>query len=108
MRFRVNAEHETIALDDPRDFRSFSIEIEGAFRNAAARAALMDRFAASEDGEHAWVRKSALRQWPGLADEQWWQEGLSKMIDAVRRFGWIDEANQTIRAHIEQKPAQQR
>jgi hypothetical protein len=48
--------------------------------------------------------KQALREWPLLALESWWQDGLTKMIAAVQPFGWIDQANQSIRAHIEYVP----
>jgi len=46
-----------------------------------------------------------LREWPQLSAESWWQEGLSNMIEAVQRFGWIDQANHSIRAHIEYAPS---
>jgi hypothetical protein len=38
------------------------------------------------------------------ATVSWWQEGLSNMIEAVQRFGWTDQANHAIRAHIEYAP----
>ena len=44
----------------------------------------------SADGEHAWVSQRALREWSGVAEETWWQEGLSKMIAAAQRFPWVD------------------
>jgi len=31
-------------------------------------------------------------------------EGLSNMMAAVQKFGWIDQASQSIRAHIEYAP----
>jgi hypothetical protein len=46
----------------------------------------------------------ALREWPSLKSEGWWQDGLSNMIAAVQKFGWIDQANHSIRAHIEYAP----
>ena len=36
-----------------------------------------------------------------LGSQPWWQEGLSKMIASVERFGWIDRVDHSIRAHIE-------
>jgi hypothetical protein len=33
-----------------------------------------------------------------------WQDGLSGMIAAVQKFGWIDQASRSIRAHIEYAP----
>jgi hypothetical protein len=36
-----------------------------------------------------------------LTEEIWWQEGLSKMIEAAQRFGWVDQNADAVRAHIE-------
>jgi hypothetical protein len=58
----------------------------------------------SSDGEHAWISEKALREWPSFKSEIWWQDGLSNMIAAVQKFGWIDQANHSIRAHIERVP----
>jgi hypothetical protein len=49
--------------------------------------------------------EKVLREWPQLSAESWWQEGLSNMIEAVQRFGWIDQANHAIRTHIEYAPS---
>ena len=49
-----------------------------------------------------WIsERRALRDWPRLKSEAWWQDGLTKMIAAVEKFGWIDNANHSIRAHID-------
>ena len=36
--------------------------------------------------------------------EAWWQDGLTAMIAAVQKFGWIDNESRAIRAHIEYAP----
>ena len=69
--------------------------------DSALQSELLGRVAVSSDGEYAWISEKALREWPGLASETWWQDGLSNMITAVQKFGWIDQVNQSIRAHIE-------
>jgi hypothetical protein len=74
------------------------LRIEGSFDDPAAQAELLGRVASSSDHE------KVLREWPQLSAEPWWQEGLSNMIEAVQRFGWIDQANHSIRAHIEYAP----
>jgi hypothetical protein len=33
-----------------------------------------------------------------------WQDGLSGMIAAVQKFGWINQASRSIRARIEYAP----
>jgi predicted transcriptional regulator len=68
------------------------------------QAELLGRVAMSSDSEHAWISEKALREWPSLKSEEWWQQGLSSMIAAVQKFGWIDQTNQSIRAHVEYVP----
>jgi hypothetical protein len=101
MLIRIIAATRSIELDDARNFRAFAVRIEGKFENQAAQDELLGRAAISQDREHAWISERWLREWPPLADESWWQDGLTDMIAAVLRFGWIDQTNHSIRAHIE-------
>ena len=104
MIIRIIAAGRQIEIDDARNFRAFSVRIEGPFDDPALQAELLGRVALSSDREHAWISERALREWPSLASEAWWQEGLTNMIAAVQKFGWIDDANHSIRAHIERAP----
>ena len=104
MMIRIIASHRSIEIDEPDNFRAFSVRIEGPFEDPAAEAELLGRIAVSHDREHAWISEQALREWPQLTSEAWWQDGLTKMIAAVQKFGWIDNANHSIRAHIERAP----
>ena len=103
MIIRVIASSRSVEIDDPENFRAFSVCIEGAMESAL-QSELLGRVAVSSDREHAWISEKALREWPSLRSEEWWQQGLSSMIAAVQKFGWIDQANQSIRAHIEYAP----
>jgi predicted transcriptional regulator len=103
MIIRVVASSRSVEIDDIRNFRAFSVRIEGAM-DSALQSELLARVAVTSDREHAWISEKALREWPSLASEPWWQDGLSKVIAAVQKFGWIDQANQSIRAHIEYAP----
>ena len=103
MIIRVIASSRSVEIDDPKNFRAFSVRIEGAMESAL-QSELLGRVAVSSDREHAWISEKALREWPSLRSEEWWQQGLSSMIAAVQKFGWIDQANQSIRAHIEYAP----
>ncbi|MBN8989017.1 MAG: hypothetical protein J0H42_12275 [Rhizobiales bacterium] len=103
MIIRLVASSRSVEIDDPRNFRAFSVRIEGNM-DSALRSELLGRVAASHDPEHAWISEKALREWPSLKSEEWWQQGLTQMIAAVRKFGWIDQARQSIRAHIEYVP----
>jgi len=90
-------------IDDAKNFRAFSVRIEGSM-DPAVQAELGLVAMSSGDREHAWISEGALREWPSLKSEGWWQDGLSNMIAAVQKFGWIDQANHSIRAHIEYAP----
>ena len=103
MIIRLVGPSRTIEIDDPGNFKAFSVRIEGAM-DPALQAELLGRVAVSSDREHAWISEQALRDWPALAPEAWWQAGLSNMIAAVQKLGWIDQANQSVRAHIEYAP----
>lgn len=101
MLIRIIAASRTIELQDTRNFRAFSVRIEGPFESQASQDELLGRAAVSHDREHAWIAERWLREWPPLAGESWWQDGLTGMIASVQRFGWVDQANYSIRAHIE-------
>lgn len=104
MIIRIIASSQSVEIDDIRNFRAFAVRMEGPFGDPAVAAGLLGRVAPNSDREHAWISEQVLRQWPQLASEAWWQEGLTKMIAAVQPFGWIDQANHSIRAHIEYAP----
>jgi hypothetical protein len=103
MIIRIIALSRSIEIDDPRNFRAFSVRIEGSM-DTVLQDQLLHGIAVSSDGEHAWISEKALREWPSFKSEIWWQDGLSNMIAAVQKFGWIDQANHSIRAHIERVP----
>lgn len=99
----IIASGRSIEIDDPRNFRAFSVRIEGSM-DAVLQDQLLRGIAVSSDGEHAWISEKALREWPSLKSEVWWEDGLSSMIAAVQKFGWIDQANHSIRTYIERVP----
>lgn len=103
MMIRLIGSSRSIEIDDPGNFRAFSVRIEGAL-DAAARAELLGRIAVKHDRDHAWISEAALRDWPSLKSDSWWQDGLTGMIAAVQKFGWIDNDSKSIRAHIEHAP----
>ena len=101
MIIRIIAADRSVQIDGPDNFKAFSVRIEGPFEDAATEAELLGRVAVNSDREHAWISERALREWPSLKSEAWWQEGLTGMIAAVQKFGWIDNANRSICAHID-------
>ena len=103
MIIRIIGASRSVEIDDPKNFKAFSVRIEGTI-DPEVQAELLGRVAVSSDREHAWISEKALREWPALKSEAWWQEGLSNMIASVQKFGWIDPASQSIRAHIGYAP----
>ncbi len=103
MIIRLIAQSHSIEIDDPKNFRAFSVRIEGA-PDPTAQAELLGRIAVKHDREHARISEQALRYWPPHKAEAWWQEGLTGMIAAVQKFGWIDNESRSIRAHIGHAP----
>jgi hypothetical protein len=103
MIIRVIASSRSVEIDDPKNFKAFSVRIEGVM-DSTLQSELLGLVAVNSDSKHAWISEKALREWPSLTSEEWWQQGLSNMIAAVQKFGWVDQANQSIRAHIEYAP----
>jgi hypothetical protein len=104
MIIRIIAKDGSIAIDDPRNFKAFSVRMEGSVDRPGAEDELFGRIAVRHDQDHAWISEQVLRDWPSLKADAWWQDGLTKMMAAVEKFGWIDRESGAIRAHIEHAP----
>jgi hypothetical protein len=90
-----------VKLEDVDNFRSFKVVVAmpGAELEAVRRA--LANIAVLPDRDTAWVSEQALREWAGYADNAAWQASLTAMIAKAKPYGWIDEANKAIRAHVE-------
>ena len=100
MYIRVAADF-AVTLEEPRDLKRFKLVVE-AERNALPRLrAALAEAAVSVDEETAWIHEAWLRRQIGLDTDASWQDGVSAMIATARRFGWIDEATATIKAHVD-------
>ncbi len=90
-----------VRLDEPEDFRHFSVRIESPrLKLEEVRQALRE-IAVLEDRETAWVEERALRNWPELEGERAWQSGLDEMIAKAKPHGWIDEEKKRVKAHVD-------
>jgi hypothetical protein len=72
MIIRISAPGQTIEIDDARNFKAFSVRIEGSFDDPAAQAELLGRVASSSDREHAWISEKVLRERPQLSALSGW------------------------------------
>jgi len=92
-----------VELRERDDFKNFKIAVE---RPAASHdfitGALQGVAALEPDGKTAWVKGDALRSWQGRAQPPEWVASFDKMVESVRRFGWVREDG-AVRAHVEVK-----
>ena len=72
MIIRISAPSHAIEIDDARNFKAFSVRIEGSFDDPAVEAELLGRVASSSDREHAWISEEVLREWPQLSALPGW------------------------------------
>ena len=90
-----------LEFEDRHNFRSFKLVVVGDrgrlddMRRAAAGKAELP------DADTAWILEDALRRWPGVEHDTAWQQNLSAMIEKARPHGWIDDARNAIKAHVE-------
>jgi hypothetical protein len=90
-----------VSLQDHNNFRAFKVVIEGRPDSIDSARRALSGTAELPDQSTAWVSEAALRRWPDVADDAEWQKNLSAMIEKAKPHGWIDEARQAIKAHIE-------
>lgn len=90
-----------VELREADEFRSFKIVTDGAPEPAALTTALHGLATIEPDGKTAWVARDGVRRLRGPDAPAAWLAGFDKMVDSVRRFGWVDDTRDAVRAHIE-------
>jgi hypothetical protein len=90
-----------VELQNRDDFKAFKITVarNDATPDLAARA-LQGVATFDADGKTAWVKCDALRTWQSRAQSPEWLQSFDKMVESVRRFGWVRDDG-TVRAHVE-------
>jgi hypothetical protein len=88
-------------LREPDEFRSFKIVVDGVSSLATLNTALAGLAAVEADGKTAWVTRDGVRRLRGPNAPPAWGASFDKMVDSVRRFGWINDQTDSVRAHIE-------
>ena len=90
-----------VELRDAENFRAFKVvDATGGSLERVAQC-LSGLATLTDDGKAAWVVPDRLTQLAGDLATDTWRASLAQMISAARKFGWVNEANGTIRAHIE-------
>jgi hypothetical protein len=90
-----------VTLEDAKNFRSFKVVVTLPQADEATVRGALSGIATLPDKTAAWVSERALREWPAHAGDAEWQAALTAMIEKAKPYGWIDEANKLIRAHVE-------
>jgi hypothetical protein len=99
----IIAVHATndITLDEERDFRAFKIVVHIPDASLDEARVALAGIATLPDRDTAWVSAEVLRQWRSVRDDADWQANFNAMIEKAKPHGWIDEANNAIKAHVE-------
>jgi hypothetical protein len=87
-----------VRLEEPTDFKRFHIEAAHPASAAARVGKALEGIATLDDTGHGWVSAARLRAWPGV--DQSFRDGLARMIEKAKPYGWIDEKNDAIKAHV--------
>jgi hypothetical protein len=91
----------TVTLEDASNFRSFKVVVALPHADLETVRSALAGIATLPERETAWVSERALRSWREVANDAAWQDALTAMIAKARAHGWIDDANKTIKAHVE-------
>ena len=92
-------------LNEPDNFQGFSVEVPAEV-SAETLAALVHRSGLGEldaDGGHFHVNIDSVRRLATGRGGSDWDAGFDAMIAYARTKGWVDNARNTVRAHIEPK-----
>jgi hypothetical protein len=87
-----------VRLEEPADFKRFHIDAAHPASAADRVRRALDGIAALDGDGRAWVSAARLRSWPGV--DQAFRDGLARMIEKAKPYGWIDEKADAIKAHI--------
>lgn len=90
-----------VTFDDRDNFRAFKVVVAVPGATLGDIQAALDGVATLPDRDTAWVSQDALRGWADVKDDASWQQSFAAMIEKAKPHGWIDEANGTIKAHVE-------
>ena len=90
-------------LDDPNNFRAFSIVVPTDVP-AEEVGSLVHRSGVGEldeGGRHVHVQLASIRRLAAGRTATGWDAGFDAMIAYARTKGWVDDAGNTVRAHLE-------
>ena len=89
-----------LSLEEPDDFKRFSIVDQSADSNRAA----LDVIATPEGDDHYWIEAQAVIALSPRATDPAWEEQFWSMLKMVEPYGFADLSGKRVKAHIE-RPA---
>ena len=91
-----------VELNDRENFKAFKVTLgDPGLSQPDIGTALKGIATVDTDGKTVWVSPAALKNWQGQPQPAEWTAAFDKMVDSVKKFGWVNEADGTVRAHIE-------
>lgn len=90
----------SVMLEYPEDFNRFSVSIDASAEHLTHIREAVAGVGNLIDGEAMWVNEAWLRSAPGSIEGEQWQDAVSVMIAKAKQYGWVDEANRSIKAHV--------
>ncbi len=90
----------SLRLDEPDNFKDLRVVDEtGAGTDLAA--ALERIGTLSQDRSHVWLKPDGIRSLlPETFKTDAWSAAFDGMLAFAKKFGWINEADGTVRAHV--------
>lgn len=88
-----------VRVEDPNVFDMLALETRVPLHRTVAALQSSGLALGIENG-HAWLSIAALKRAAATGEDEW-AERFDHMIDAVRRYGWVSEDGQHVRAHVE-------
>lgn len=88
-------------IQDTENFRTFSVVDASNLERDTVAAALSAVGRLEADGAHVWLPSPWIVGLMSPPAPEAWRERFAEMIQAVRKFGWVDEERDMIRAHVE-------
>ena len=92
----------TLELKEPDDFKGFKIVAEKpGVTDAELVEALKGVGTLDAEHKHAWITQAGMKNWGGHPAPAEWVAAFDAMLEKVKKYGFVDEATGSVRAHIE-------
>ena len=90
-----------VSLEEPDDVTRFHVEVVGGADRGLVFGALVDAAAGRLEGDDAYVAVDGVRRLAAGRVGPGWNDAFAGMLEHARTKGWLDEAGNAIKAHVE-------